>query len=358
MYVPKLRSSHSIYKTISLLGMLTLLLFAEACQLDKGKDIPDVSQINVEIDVRRFEEALFSLDTTQFGPQLQALQEQYPEFGYIFFEQLLGSTDPRIAPQGHEAYVRGFVTDSFLVELYQHTQAAYPDTESLEAAFADAFRFFTHYFPDQPTPTVTTFVSEFTISNFIYGENDLAVGLDFFLGDTFPYGALNPGNPNFSAYLTRSFNEEHLVAKTLFPLAEDLAGPPMGNRLLEYMIHNGKKRYVLEQLIPYAPDSVVMEYSAQQLQWCEDNEWEVWAYLLDEELLYSTRYQDFRKLVEHSPTGTSQMPPESPGRAGNYIGKKIIEAYMRRFPDTTLPELLALEDAQFILDQSRYRPPR
>jgi hypothetical protein len=50
------------------------------------------------------------------------------------------------------------------------------------------------------------------------------------------------------------------------------------------------------------------------------------------------------------------MPPEAPGRTGNYIGLQIIRQYMERFPNTSLEQLLQLKNAPKILEASKYRP--
>ena len=86
----------------------------------------------------------------------------------------------------------------------------------------------------------------------------------------FPYQANNPGNPNFSEYITRTFTKDHVVPKTMRVLVEDLAGPERGNRLLDIMVHNGKKQYILRQLLPHTPDSLLFEHSTEQMQWLRE----------------------------------------------------------------------------------------
>jgi hypothetical protein len=105
------------------------------------------------------------------------------------------------------------------------------------------------------------------------------------------------------------------------------------------------------------PDSVKLEVTAAQVEWLNANEYEMWAFFLSENLLYQSNYQDIRKYVEASP-GSPGMPEEAPGRTGNFIGWKVVESYMALHPATTLPELMAMQDAQQILDAARYRPKR
>jgi hypothetical protein len=335
-----------------------LILMITACKCGKGKDIPDVSGIPIEVEIRRFDQDLFALDTNNIAPGLAALEADYPQFASLFFGQILGSKDSTIAPEGHEKYVRGFVTHPAIRHLYDTCQVVFPDMKPLEKEFAQAFRFFKYYFPTQPLPAeVVTYVSEYTLGGFLYDDNSIGVGLDFYLGEKYPYQQYNPMNPNFSQYFIRTFNKDHLVAKSIKILVNDLIGQPSGDRLLDYMIHNGKELYILDCLLPYAPDSIRLEYTQPQVDWCEENEANIWAYLLEEKLLYSTDWGKFRKYVEPSPNSPG-MPNEAPGRTANWLGWQIVKAYMRKFPKTTLEELIALQDAQRLLDQSKYKPER
>lgn len=332
------------------------LLSIHACECGKGKDIPDVSNVSVDVELKRFEQALFSLDTTNIEEGLTELENDYGEFSDLYFGQVLGSTDPRIAVEGHEAYVKGFVSHPSVRKLYDTTQVIYPDLDWLAEDFEQAFRFYKYYFPGEPlSGEVVTFISEYTIGGFLYGENSIAVGLDFYLGEGYPYASYIPANPNFSAYLTRSFNKDHIVPKSMKLLVQDLLGNVRGNKLLDYMIHNGKELYLLDKLLPETPDSVKLEFSQPQVEWVNENEANIWAYFISENLLYSTEFKKFQKLVEYSPNSPG-MPEEAPGRTANWLGWQIVKAYMEKHPEMTLPELIMMDDAQVILDGSRYKP--
>lgn len=337
--------------------ILFVSLFLNGCVLDKGNDIPNVSDINIDLKFQRFEKDLFALDTTSIASSLQNLEQNYPAFSKIFFENILRSKDSRIAPEGHETYISGFISHPAVRHLYDTTMVLFPNMDAFEKDFEKAFQYLKYYFPDQPTPDVTTFLSEYTIGAFIYEDNKLACGLDFFLGESFPYSQYNPQNPNFSGYITRTFNKDHLVAKTLQPLVNDLVGPTRGNRLLDHMIHNGKKLYIMDKLLPHHPDSIIMEVTGPQVEWLEENEREMWAYFLSENLLYSSEWQNIRKLVEYSPHSPG-MPPEAPGRTANWVGWQIVKFYMDKVPNQTMADLIALKDAQTLMDKSRYKPKR
>lgn len=333
------------------------LIMSAGCSRDERPDAPDVSGIEMDIGIRRFEQGMFNLDTNDVEAGLARLRAQYPEFSGILLDQILGIGDTAAVPGGPAAFVRGFNLHPPTRKLYDTVQVLYGDMSALEADFEEAFRYFKYYFPEERTPAVTTFISEYSIAAFVYGDNELAVGLDFFLGENYPYAQYNPGNPNFSAYMTRTFTERHLVSKALQALINGLADQPPGNRLLDLMIHNGKKLYVLDHLLPFTPDSIKLEVTGAQAEWLEDNEMEMWAYFLKEELLYSSDWQNIRKFVDYSPHSPG-MPPEAPGRTANWLGWQVVRAYMKRHPEVSMPQLLLLEDAQKILDESRYKPGR
>lgn len=337
-----------------LMPLLVPLFLLTGCLTDAEPDIPDVSGIEVDLEIHRFEKDLFQLDTNDMEAGLQELRDRYPEFAPIYLDQILGASR---APVPEATYIKGFITFPEIRKLYDTCMLMYDDLGFLERDLEQALRFFRYHFPDQALPDLTTYISEYSLGGFIYGENRLALGLDFYLGRDYPYARYNPANPNFSAYLTRSFTRAYMVRKALKPLVNDLVGETRDGRMLDYMINAGKKLYLTEQLLPRTPDSILLEMTGTQVQWLNDSEIQIWAYLLQENLIYDSEWLKIRKFVEYAPS-IPQMHPEAPGRSANWIGWQIVKAYMDRYPETTLPQLLAIKDPQQILDQSRYKPRR
>lgn len=332
-------------------------LLWSGCGKEDQLERPDVSHLEDETEIRRFDRDLFAMDTLDIAGARADLETRYGSFAQVYFQQILGVDDPRIAPEGADAYLRGMLTHPVTRRVYDTVQLVYPDLQKEKKHFDQAFRYLRYYFPEMPPPVITTFVSEFSVANFIYGEDELALGLDLYLGEDYPYGNIDPSNPVFSAYLTRTYNRDHLVPRTLKPLIEDMAGPPGGDRLLDHIIRNGKMLYMLDLLLPGIPDSAKFEFTPQQLQWCRDNERDIWAYFTTENWLYSTDWKKFRKYVEYSPHSPG-MPPEAPGRTGDWIGMQIVRAWLNRHPGAGPAALLAQRDAQAILEASRYKPRR
>ncbi|MEM1319126.1 MAG: hypothetical protein AAGG75_02655 [Bacteroidota bacterium] len=324
-----------------------------SCSVDKGKNIPDVSHISAEAKITRFEKKLFALDTTQLANELAALEQAHPEFSGVYFPNVLGISKRRLGEEKYVQTVNGFLIFPAVRKLYDTTLTIYPDLQWLEKDLSSTFRYYKYYFPENPTPRVYTYISEYAYGAFVGDGDILGIGLDFFFGADYPY--YNPAY--FPNYIKRHMDRKHMVMRAVEALVDDLCGPPKGERLLDRMVHNGKKLYLMDQLLPYTPDSVRLAYTSAQTQWCENNELQMWNHFLTEELLYSTDYRNIRKLVEHSPN-SPKMPPEAPGRTANYMGWQIVKSYMKRFPQTSMQELIEMKDAQQLLEQSRYKPRR
>ena len=340
-----------------LIFSLVLLLFA-GCTTDK-RPLPDVSDIEAPLLVLRFEQALFQLDTNDFATSLRTLADEHPEFTSLFVEGIMEAGSLRSLEPEQLEYLRGFVTSPVYRAVYDTTQTVYPDLESVQEELQQALKYFRYYFPEVPAPErLVTFNSAFNYQSIIFGDNELGASLDMFLGEDFNYQRYSPGATIFSEYLVRTYNKDHLVNSLLRVLVEDLVGRSPGTRLIDEMVHNGKKLYLLRQLQPEVSDTILFRTTAAQWEWLQSNELNLWTHLQTEDLLYNSRYQDIRKLIEQAPNGSPVLPAESPGEAANYIGYRIIEKFMDRQRELGLSELLLYQDAQELLQLSRYKPDR
>ena len=190
---------------ISTLVLFSALIVLAGCSSpDSDIDRPDISGVTAEVEIRRFDRDLFALDTSNIQADRQELMERYGEFAELYFYQILGLNDPRIAPEGPDTFLTGLLTYPATRKLYDTIQIVYPDLEKERQTFETAFRYLKAIFPDRPTPRITTFLSEFSIANFIYGQDELAVGLDFYMGSGYPYVLIDTSNAVFLDYITRT----------------------------------------------------------------------------------------------------------------------------------------------------------
>ena len=348
-------------RTLGILVVLTF--FYTACTSDKETNIPDVSDIHIDLDITRFDQLLLA-DTTIDATRIEKLMVDYPAFSDIYFNHVMPGAEDMLAQEDDEQRkkdIQAWVRHPRTRWLYDTIQQVFPDLAPLKKDLTTAFTYGKYYFPQKETPHIYTTVSDFGYFPFLYAEDSLkdgiGISLEMFMGEKFPYLKYTGMNSAFSDYLTRSYNKDYIVRRTLEVWIDDLAGPPPGNRLIDLMIHNGKKLYILESLMPTADDTVIIDYPEIKLKWVNNNEKNVWYHFTTQDMLYETSLNKIQKYIGPSP-GSPGMPAEAPGNTASWLGWQIVRAYMKSHPQTTLPQLMEMKDAQVILDQSGYRPPR
>ena len=100
-----------------------------------------------------------------------------------------------------------------------------------------------------------------------------------------------------------------------------------------------------------------VQLSASSFKQCKNNEGKIWSFFLDREMLYTSNITDIKRYTDLAPTSRN-MPAQSPGRTANYVGMKIVESYMKKHPETTIPQLLSMKDGTSFLQSSGYKAPR
>jgi hypothetical protein len=128
-----------------------------------------------------------------------------------------------------------------------------------------------------------------------------------------------------------------------------------GNDFLSQMIYKGKIMYFLDVMLPQLPKADKLRFSKKQIAWCEENEKNIWAYLIDNEILFSTDVKQFNSYINYSPFAKG-MSNKSPGRIAYWLGWKIVDEYMANNTSLTLEKLMQNINAQEILQQSGYKP--
>ncbi len=336
-------------KILAFLIFLTLAgLFGWGCADDKKRG-PDTSGIQPGLEVLRFEKDFFEADSNNLLADLPELKKKYSAFWDVFFYRILAEMPSR--DTFPDSFYLDIHANPFLREVLDSVLLAYPDLSWISREMDQVMVNYRYFFRDTMPKTLISFISEYGVGACTIGADTLGIGLDMYLGSQ--YGGYNP--QVFPAYIRAVMNRSYIVPHLAKVLAQQAVGDVTGDRMIDHLFRNGKVLYIMDQLLPGVPDSIKMEYTSRQMQWVRENETQIWSSFLTRDLLYSTRSQDYQKLVGPSPNAP-HMPPEAPGQTANWIGWQIVKAYMKRYPRTTLPELAAMQNPQEFLETSRYRP--
>lgn len=332
-------------KFFILLSLIIVIAF-QACTNKKPEVAlpaqPEVKVQESKIVIKRYEKALFNLDKKHLR---QGMATLYPEYSYFLGNQWQDTMNV--------LRIYNFLNDPNIRELYDLTIKKYPDVIFLEKDLTDAFNRFSQSYPGKPVPRVFTYVSGLDIDNPVYySDTAMAIGLDIFLGKDIP-AYPKAGIPK---YKTDRFTPEHILPQCMLALSDNLIRMnEKNNTLLDQMVMAGKALYFQDVTLPGLKDEYKIGYSASQLEWSRKNESNIWAFIIENQLLFSSDPQGVSKMMTDAPF-TSGFAAESPGRLGAYMGWQIVRAYMKEADDITLKQLLEDTDAQHILKVSKFKP--
>jgi len=321
-----------------------LILFSFSCK-HKTKpfitaDIPKSEQ--VEVNIKRYEEALFTVNTAHLKSELKRLQKNFR----FFLNADLNDTLNIIQ-------IGDFLNDPLIKQLYADCKKNYAEIKDLEQEFSGALSYFHHYFPEKKVPQVYTYVSGLAYETPVkYGDSCLAVALDVYFGKDYKYYS----ELRLPQYKTKGMDKHYIVSDCMREMAMSIipAFTP-GCNMLDRIIYEGKVLYFLDATLPGVPDTIKIVYTGEQLDWCNRNEGNIWSYLIENKLLYSTDYQSQATFFNEGPF-TSIFTKKSPSRTGCYIGWQIVRNYMYNNKSATLKELIGIKDSQLILRDAGYHP--
>lgn len=325
--------------------LIIFFLLFMGCRSDKR---PDVSKLLKDRKILRFDRDVFALDKEH--PDVKRMREKYGVFFEVYVAgvlQLGNADDPELP-----GLFSLFLKDSVINEVYDSVQVKYKDMHEQEQEFSRAFAYYAYYFPDSRIPQLYTHISGFNQS-VIVDSSFIGISLDNYLGENCVfYRMLATPIP---AYMQRRMGKENIVKDALFGwLCTEIPFIPRHNDLVSGILYQGKVIYLLEKLLPaYAPERL-FDYTAEQLQWCKDNEKQMWDFLVENEYLFGTGQMLLRKFLFDAPF-TSGMPAESPGKAVVWNGYRIIRSYMKK-QDISLETLMKEQDYHKILRVSGYKP--
>lgn len=292
--------------------------------------------------MHRYENALFTIEPSNLKQGLPAIAGEFKIFlgdEYLKQENLMR--------------LESFISDTAMQALYRTTMHRFPDLSDKSAELTKAFRYFKYYYPEKATPEVYTYISGLDINNPVrYSGQGLVIALDLFLGRTEPIYARS----GFPLYKIARMSSEQITPFCMAEIGRSLVvADAQNNRLLDLMIQEGKVLYFEEMTLPDMADNIKIGYTSAQFDWCKANETQIWTFLVENNLLFTTDPESVGKLLTDGPF-TSGFGKESPGRIGGWVGWQIVRNYMRHKSDVTLADLMKESDSQKILEGSRYKP--
>ena len=302
----------------------------------------------VDLKVKRFEKALFSLTEDNVVQNLNEWDEKFGSFNNVFISQIMQITYSDDINYYNE--ILAFTKDNDMKEAYDSTAVLYSDFSDIISELEMAFGIFANEFPSYPIPDIITFFGGFNFGVVTFDDN-IAIGLENFLGTNSKFYSYL-GYPEYLKYQ----KQRRLISSNVMEVwfNEYFSKYLIDRDLLSQMIHKGKMIYFLDKMLPNVSLKDKLRFSRNQMDWIENNEASVWEYFIDNDLLFSSNQNKIRSFLNYAPFAKG-MPKESPGRVAYYIGFNIVDEYMNK-NKIDIEELISLDNSREFLQKSEYKP--
>lgn len=250
--------------------------------------------------------------------------------------------------------VDAFVHDETVSRIYEVTDSLYHDLSWLEQELGDAMSRAREFCPEMDYKYFSTLVTA-DIGNYpnrvFCSMTDIAISID-----NYTLGHVNEmqrfGVPN---YITRLCRREYIAPDVMAAAARShIALPDRELTYLDYAIAEGKTLYFLDCVLPKVDDTLKLRYTGQQMEWMKENAANVWGWLIQNNMLFSSDMSQLNNLVDDAPK-TNAFGEGSAPRTNAWIGWQIVRQYMKK-NGVTMSELFADTDSRKILETSGWRP--
>lgn len=324
-------------------------LVIAACNGNREPELPP-GIAPVSLPIGRLDQDLFRASTDSLAAVSLRAHATYGEFYRIYIEDILQAApigDPRLPMALHR-----FVLDQDWRAAQHAADSAFGDMAAQREEMERAFTRLKAHFPDSLTPRLVAFNSGYNYA-IVPTDSVLGMGVEWFIGPEHPViGYLAP--ERFPQYMKERMRPAAMVPSAVKGwLMVHYLRESVGEDLLTHLVETGKVMALLDAMLVGTDAHLKLAFTEEQLAWCEANEYEIWKSLVGNDQLYSKKGEDIGRWLNDGPF-TNGLPHESPGHLGEWVGLRMVQAYMKEYPKTTFAQLFALEDARMILQA--YKP--
>lgn len=298
----------------------------------------DLSNIDkFEVKIERYEEALFQSPLSE--ERIAELQIKFPLF--------LGDTP---LTEQQMTQLQNYTSDLFLQKLYDESQNKFPNLHTLESELSIAFRYLKYYFPSFENPKIYSYISGSQETVF-FQDQTVIIALDRY----FDFGHEFYNRAGIPKYMQAKMKPEYMIRDVLEGIAKFyIVEPSPDESLLTHMIYFGKIIYFIKAMYPEITDEVLYAQTEYHLNWLQEKRKNLWRYYIENELLFKSDYETYKKFISEAPF-TSVLGDDSAPRTGRWLGYQIVYSYMEN-NHADLKNMIQKQGDQEFLNQSKYKP--
>ena len=335
---------------LSRLLLIFSVIFFASCNHNRLKDV-DVSNVQIApVKILRLDQNIFLTKPDSFETVSKQMKTKYGNFYNTFIFNVINHGEE------HDSVYKAlkfFVQDKDMKDVFNESQKIFNDQEinTIENQLTDGFKHLKYHLPQTTLPKqYVSFISGFNC-NVSTMDSTLGISLDAYLGSENKFYQML----QLPKYKVRFMNKNYVASDAIrgwlihcYDKNEQL------NNLLNHMIFYGKLYYALDAALPDVEDSIKIQYSTVQMQYCKTFKKNLWAYFTEKNRLYNNDLKELAPFVLDGPF-TSEISKDCPPRIAAYVGWQVVRSYMNKNPKVSVEQLMDT-DAQVILSKSKYKP--
>lgn len=314
---------------------LLILLIIISCNVEKSKNII----------INDFQKVISINDSSALNDSIKIWEQSHKVFLDFFSNYILGTNDDFLTS------LMSFKTntliketnDSISVFLRKNQQNIFDD-------ISNSLNKFYFLFPNLNQKKIYLYNSGFNYGIISYGDI-VAIGLENYLNEKSKFYSMLSIPDYLRKFKTKQYINANLIEVLFNSYFQEY---DKGNNFLSSLVYKGKIMYVLEKCSKKSKE-VTFSFTEDELLWCEENEFLIWNFFIENDLIFSNNRNELRSYLNYSPFAKG-MPKESPGRIAYYIGYKIFKKYAEKNKHKSMIELVSENDENKILSESKYKP--
>ncbi len=332
-----------IYYSIIIFIFLFILgiIFNQRFAINKT---PDISKINIKLSLNRIDNEIIKVINSNKNIKLNLAKilDRNPKFKRYF----LGIYNNERQIKVIDELIRIF-KNPYQKKIFKESKLIFGDFEILKKQIEKAFKYLKFYYPNFVIPEIIIFSTGLT--NDIYIHKDLIViDLSYFYGKNSKY------TPTMPEYLLNIYTPNSIIPKMILLLSKNFNEYDFDDSsLLSDMIYYGKAYVFTKYILPKISFKDMFGYNDDQIKYLKKNKSLIWEYFINHQLIYNKSKETKSQFIDEAPF-TFEFGKKSPSKIGRWIGKNIVENFMKNNKKITLKDLMNIKDSQFIFSNSKY----
>lgn len=237
-------------------------------------------------------------------------------------------------------------------EHIEGVEREYGDTRRESIALGEVFGRMRSILPQVRIPEIFAIISPFSQSVLV-ADTLLYIGLNHYLGADYVHYEYFPDHVRVLKVRDRiPVDVAEALVRTAYPYRPSDDYPQVVTRLA----YEGAVAEAVMCLTDRS-EACVLGYDDSQYAWLCDNEQKIWQAIVGGQMLFSTDHTIARSLADVAPH-VSVISPEVPGRAGRFIGHRLVKSYIANNPSVSTEHILspAFYCSPSLLTSAKYNP--